>query len=245
MVNAKKYHKVGLAVIFGTVNKKGPQGADLDVQNAKKTFENLNYAHWVIKNPTRKIMETVIKIVSEFNYYSIELKSIVLYYTGHGGSVFNNPYLLLPSENDKFERFYVNQEVVPPFQPSNPTCHLDNRIRIFLFDSCLKEDAYAFETPPKITPPPLNPCQPFYQPDTDYTIIAFAAYYGDVSRGDFSTGGVWTFALLANINEHATSMTVMDILSKTNNDVIFNPMYAGQAPFFIVCCGESCYFVEC
>ena len=219
MVNAKKYHKVGLAVIFGTVNKKGPQGADLDVQNAKKTFENLNYAYWVIKNPTRKIMETVIKIVSEFNYYSIELKSIVLYYTGHGGSLFNSPYLLLPSENDKYERFFVNQEVVPPFQPSNPTCHLDDRKRLLLFDCCLKEAAYAIETSLTTTPPPLNHYQPNYQLDDDYTMVAYVTYYKEVSR-DFSKGGVWTFTLSDNINEHATSVKVLEILNKKRDDVI-------------------------
>ena len=222
MLNAKKNHQVGLVVIFGVVNKKGPQGADLDVKIVKKTFENLNYATWVIKNPTPTIIDTVVKIVSEFNYYSIELKKVVLYYTGYGGSVHNNPYILLPSDNDKNERVFIDQRIISPFKPSNPNCHLDDRERFFLFDCSLKEDTYAIETLPTTASRPFNPYLPCYQPSNDYIISAFTMDYREICCGYLSKGGVWTFTLCDNINQHATDMTMINILIKTKDDVTSN-----------------------
>ena len=219
MLNATKDHKVGLAVIIGVVNKKGPQGADLNVKKVKTTFKNLNYATWVIKNPTPTIMDTVIKIVSEFNYYSIELKVVMLYYTGYGGSIHNNAYILLPSDNDKNEPYLIDQRVLSPFKPCNPNCHLDDRKRLFLFDCCLKEDTYAIETLPTTAPRQFYPYLPCYQPPNDYIIVAFSADYREVCCGYFSEGGVWTFTLCDNINQHAADMEMIDILIKTRDDV--------------------------
>ena len=243
MLNAKKNHKVGLAVILGVVNKKGPQGADLDIKNIKTTFENLNYATWVIKNPTPTIIDTVVKIVSEFNYYSIELKVVVLYYAGHGGSVHNNPYILLPSDNDKNERVFIDQRIISPFKPSNPNCHLDDRKRLFLIDCCLKEDN-AIETLPTTASRPLNPYLPCYQPSNDYIISAYSTDYKEVCCGYFSKGGVWTFALCDNINQYARVLNIVAILTKVRLDVIRLTEYAVQGPFFILQ-GDHYYLVDC
>ena len=240
MVNAKKDHKVGLAVIFGVVNRTGPQGADLDIKNVKTTFDGLNYATWVIKNPTPTIMESVVKIVSEYKYFSIELKWVVFYYAGHGGSIENKGYFILPCENNEHKVFPIDSKVIDPFQPGYPNCHLEDRKRLFLFDCCLKED--TTKTLPTTAPPPLDPYLPCYQPANDHTIVAHATYYRDVSRGDFSMGGVWTIKLCNNIREHATNMDVNDILIKTRHEVVCETKYKVQAPFQIVNC-EHCYLV--
>ena len=89
MTNARRDHnpKIDFAVIFGVVNKMGPQGTDLDIKNIKTTFDDLNFATWVIKNATSTIMKKAVKIASEYNFFDIELKWLVFYYAGHGGSI--------------------------------------------------------------------------------------------------------------------------------------------------------------
>ena len=103
--------KIGLAVIFGVVNKMGPQGTDLDIKNIKTTFDGLNFATWVIKNPTPTIMKKAVKIVSEYNFFGIELKWLVFYYAGHGGSIDKKGYLVLPCDNDKHENFPIDSKL--------------------------------------------------------------------------------------------------------------------------------------
>ena len=79
--------RIVLALIFGVVNKVGSQGADLDIENIKTTFDSLNFVTWVIKNPTPTKMKEVVKIVSEYNYFSTKLEWLVFYYSGHCGSI--------------------------------------------------------------------------------------------------------------------------------------------------------------
>ena len=241
MVNTKADPKIGLAVIFGVVNKTGPQGADLDIKNVKTTFDGLNYATWVIKNPTPTIMESVVKIVSEYKYFSTELKWIVFYYAGHGGSIDKKGYFILPCDNDEHKVFPIDSKVIDPFQPGYPNCHLEDRKRLFLFDCCLKED--TTKTIPATAPPPLDPNLPCYQPPNDYTIVAHATYYREVARGDFSMGGIWTIKLCHNIRQHAADMEVNDILIKTRDEVVCETKYKVQAPFQVVNCGY-CYLVQ-
>ena len=142
MTNAHRDHnpKIGFAVIFGVVNKMGPQGTDLDIKNIKTTFDDLNFATWVIKNPTPTIMKKAVKIVSEYNFFDIELKWLVFYYAGHDGSIDKKGYFVLPCDNDKHENFPIDSEVIDQFQPNDPNCHFGNHKRLFLFDCCLKED---------------------------------------------------------------------------------------------------------
>ena len=237
-----KEDKIGLAVIFGVVNKKGPQGADLDVENVKTTFYNINYATWIIKNPTCTIMRNAVKIVSEYNHYPIEFNWVVFYYTGHGGSIDKKGYFILSDDNDRNENFPIDSEVIDRFQPINPNCHLDNRKRLFLFDCCLKED--TTETLP-ISPPPLvDHNLPCYQPPYDFTIIAHATYYREVASGHFAYGGVWTSKLCNNIKQHAEDMTVNDILIKTRTEVVSETKFKAQTPFQIVNCADDCLLIQ-
>ena len=228
--------KSGLAIIFGVVNKMGPQGTDLDIKNIKTTFDGLNFATWVIKNPTPTIMKKSVKIVSEYLYFSIKLKWLVFYYAGHGGSIDKKGYFVLPCDNDKHENFSID-EVINQFQPINPNCHLEDRKRLFLFDCCLKED--TAKTLPTTTPLPFNPHLPCYQPPNDYTIVVHATYYGGVAQGDYSNGGAWTIKLCDNIKEFAKTKTVNEILSKTRNDVKDMTQYKVQAPFQLINCGDD------
>ena len=243
MANAQRdlNPNIGLAVIFGVVNKMGPQGADLDIENIETTFNSLNFATWVIKNPTPTTMKKVVKIVSEYNYFSIALKWLVFYYAGHGGSIDKKGYFSLPCDSDKHENFPIDSEVIDKFQPNNPNCHLEDRKRLFLFDCCLNEN--ATETLLTTAPPPLNPLLPCYQPPNDYTIVVHATYYKGAAHGDFSKGGVWTIKLCENIKQHARDKNVNDILIKTRDEVLHETKYKVQAPFHTVNCGY-CYLVD-
>ena len=223
--------RVGLVVIMGVVNKRGPQGTDIDIDRVKKTFQDLNFATWVIKDPTPNKVREAVKIVTEYNF-PLSFKGVVVYYAGHGGSYKEQGFFILPCDDGKLEYFLVDSDLIAPFQPKNKDCHLSDRYRLFLFDCCLKEGANPEEIPPPQTIMESNPNLPCYQPKVDHTLVAHAAYVREASVGKFWDGGVWTHCLCDNIKLHASSKTIGAILEITRNDVIKKTAGKVQAPFY-------------
>ena len=223
--------RVGLVVIMGVVNKYGPQGTDIDVDRVKKTFQDLNFATWVIKDPTPDKVREAVKIVTEYNF-PLSFRGIIVYYAGHGGSYNEKGFFILPCGDDKHENFPVDSEVIAPFQPKNKDCRLANRYRLFLFDCCLKEDANKGANPTAQTVIESNPNLPRYQPEVDYTLVAHAAYVREASTCKFWDGGVWTHCLCDNIKLHASTKTIGAILNITREDVIKKTAGKVQAPFY-------------
>ena len=223
--------RVGLVVIMGVVNKHGPQGTDIDIKRVKETFEGLNFATWVIKDPTPNKVREAVKIVTEYNF-PLGFKGVVVYYAGHGGSYNEQGFFILPSADDKTENFFIDSELIALFQPKNEKCRLADRYRLFLFDCCLKEDTNSgtIHTPQTVIE--SNPNLPRYQPEVDYTLVAHAAYVREASKGKFWNGGVWTHYLCDNIKLHASTKTIGAILEITRNDVIRETAGKVQAPFY-------------
>ena len=122
--------RVGLAVIIGVVEN-GPEGSENDIDNVKSTFnKSLNFATWVIKDPSLDKIRKVAQIVSEYSLFSIHLRGVVVYYSGHGGSKNGKEYFALASD------IFDSNELTSPFEPANPKCRLEDRYRLFLFDCC-------------------------------------------------------------------------------------------------------------
>ena len=222
--------RVGLMVIMGVVNKYGPQGTDIDINRVEKTFQVLNFATWVIKDPTPEKVREAVKIVTEYNF-PLSFRGVVVYYAGHGGSYNDKGYFFLPCGDDKHDKFLIDNELIAPFQPKNKECRLANRFRLFLFDCCLKEDKESGEAPTAKTVITTNPLLPTYQPEDDYTVVAHASYLRKPSKGNFSEGGVWTGCLCDNIKKFANDKTISGILEQTRLDVISKTKGAVQAPF--------------
>ena len=222
--------RVGLVVIMGVVNKHGPQGTDRDIERVKKTFEDLNFATWVIKDPTPDVTREAVKIVTQYDF-PIGFRGVVVYYAGHGGSYNDKGYFFLPCGGDKHYKFLVDSELIELFQPKNKECRLANRFRLFLFDCCLKEDNKLEEAPTAQTVITTNPLLPTYQPGDDYTVVAHAAYMREPSKGNFSEGGIWTICLCNNIEKDANEKSISAILEQTRLDVISKTRGAVQAPF--------------
>ena len=65
--------------------------------------------------------------MSEYSFFSIHLRCIVVYYSGHGGSKNGREYFALPSA------IFDSNELTSPLEPANPKCHLENRYCLFLF----------------------------------------------------------------------------------------------------------------
>ena len=231
-VNMQRNDKrVGLVVIMGVVNKHGPQGTDIDIRRIKETFEGLNFATWVIKDPTPNKVREAVKIVTEYNF-PLGFKGVVVYYAGHGGSYNEQGFFILPSADDKTENFFIDSELIALFQPKNEKCRLADRYRLFLFDCCLKEDTNSgtIHTPQTVVK--SNPNLPRYQPEVDYTLVAHAAYVREASKGKFWDGGIWTHCLCKNIKLDASTKTIGAILNTTRDDVIRETAGKVQAPFY-------------
>ena len=233
--------RVGLVVIMGVVNKHGPQGTDIDVNRVRKTFQDLNFATWVINDPTPDKVREAVKIVTEYNF-PLSFRGIIVYYAGHGGSCDEKGFFFLPCDDDKHEMFLIDSEVIAPFQPKNKECRLSNRYRLFLFDCCLKEDANSGKIPTAQTviEPDLN--LPPYQPQVDYTLVAHAAYVREASKGKFWDGGVWTHYLCDNIKSYGSTKTIGAILNITREDVIKKTAGKVQAPFYKAMGGDVMLF---
>ena len=199
--------RVGLVVIMGVVNKYGPQGTDIDVDRVRKTFQDLNFAIWVIKDPTPDKVREAVEIVTEYNF-PLSFRGVIVYYAGHGGSYNEKGFFILPCSDDKQEKFLIDSELIAPFQPKNRECHLANRYRLYLFDCCLKEDTTAH------TIIESNSYLSRYQPEVDYTLVAHAAYIREASKGKFWDGGVWTHCLCDNIKSYGSAKTIGAILNK-------------------------------
>ena len=223
--------QVGLVVIMGVVNKYGPQGTDIDIVRVKETFQFLNFATWVIKDPTPSKVREAVKTVTEYNF-PLGFRGIIVYYAGHGGSYNEQRFFILPCGDDKQVIFPVDSEVIVPFQPKNKECRFANRYRLFLFDCCLKEDANPGAIPTAQTIIESNPNLPRYQPEVDYTLVAHAAYMRESSKGKFWGGGVWTQCLCDNMKLHGSTKTIGAILNKTREDVIKKTAGKVQAPFY-------------
>ena len=169
------------------VNKYGPQGTDSRV---KKTFEGLNFATWVIKDPTPNKVRKDVKIVTEYNF-PINFRGIIVYYAGHGGSYNEKGFFILPCSEDKQQKFLIDSELIAPFQPKNRECCLANRYRLFLFDCCLKEDGNPEAIPTAQTVIKSNPYLSHYQPEVDYT-----HHYVDsvsITHGSNPRKHIWTY----------------------------------------------------
>ena len=221
--------RVGLVVIMGVVNQHGPPGTDRDIERVKKTFGDLNFATWVIKDPTPDVTREAVKIVTEYDF-PLSFRGVVVYYAGHGGSYNDKGYFFLPCGNDKHDKFLVDSELIAPFQPKNKECRLANRFRLFLFDCCLTEDKKSEEAPTAKTVITTNPLLPTYQPEDDYTVVAHASYLRKPAHGDLE-GGVWTICLCNNIEKYANNKTISAILEQTRLDVISKTHGDVQAPF--------------
>ena len=201
---------VGVAIILGIVNKYGPQGTDRDVELIKTTFENLKFGVYVVKDPDIDKIAAVIQVAST-TIYPTSYKFVAMYYAGHGGSEDGKGYLIPCGDNDP--RFYIDEGIVFPFQPSQAP-HLSDRYRLFFFDCCLKTSSEEGKVP---VMQKSDPKQPSFLPPRGQCVVAYATSLEAVSSGDYITGGIWTKALCNNLRYDVPISTILDM---TWNDVV-------------------------
>ena len=229
---------VGVAIILGIVNRYGPQGTDLDVELIKATFESLKFGVYVIKNPDIDKIAAVIE-VARTAIYPMSYQFIVMYYAGHGGSEDGKGYVIPCGDNDP--RFYIDEGIVFPFQPSQAP-NLSDRYRLFFFDCCLKTSSKAGEVPVmQRSDPTRPPKQPSFLPPRGQCIIAYATSLEAASSGNYISGGIWTKKLCNNLRYDVPISTILDM---TWSDVVKETLGKKiQGPHYVSSVGSL--FLRC
>ena len=195
----KKPDAKGIAFIVGIY---GADGTDEDVRNMSSTFEELNFAVFTERDPTRTQLACLVKAAAAVRY-PINYKFITFYFAGHGGiNDSGSPYVIpmqLKGEDGKVVR--VEEDIVSAFDGTKCTC-------LFFFDCCLSSGTSLrgpgpHNLPKKVKAPPG-------------CLIAYATNIGYKSLGDKIRGGVWTHYLCKHLRE---PLSITTILSKTHDDV--------------------------
>ena len=205
---------VGVAVIFANVSKSGPTGIDIDVKTVTTTFEKLQYAVFIVLDPTSDDILAVSEFMAKDYPYDRKIETIVIYYAGHGGSVDGNGYII-GVDNEKVD---INEGIVSLFQPMHTKTIADRNL-LFFFDCCLSSDdpqnehqqPQSGQTKEQVFVPSYLPCKGKY-------LIAYATSVGEKSTGNFVKGGIWTSALFDNIKNYDLPITAL--LDKTWKDVV-------------------------
>ena len=206
--------RVGVAVIFANVSKSGPTGTDIDVKTVRTTFEKLQYAVFIVLDPTSDDILAVSEFMAKDYPYDRKIETIVIYYAGHGGSVDGNGYII-GVDNEKVD---INEGIVSLFQPMHTKTIADRNL-LFFFDCCLSSDDPQNEhQQPQSGQTKEQVFVPSYLPRKGKYLIAYATSVGEKSTGNFVKGGIWTSALFDNIKNYDLPITAL--LDKTWKDVV-------------------------
>ena len=195
---------VGIIFIVGIF---GADGTEKDVQNVASTFEELNFAVYIERDPTSAQIAALMKAAAECGYPD-NYKYIAFYFAGHGGrdesgKLFIEGLQLDPRDPSNPEILHIEEFIIEPLK------NLNQFSRLFFFDCCqTRGNGTPFRNSGKQA---QNP-----KPHPGI-LIAYSSSQGEKSFGDRRNGGVWTYYLCKNILKNKK---IGEVLEETFNNVI-------------------------
>ncbi len=199
-----QFQKVqGIIFIVGVF---GTDGTALDVENVESTFKQLNFAVFVVRDPTAEEIACLMEAAGSLDY-PYKYKYVAFYFAGHGGiDKDDKPFIVgLQKDDSTTEVLYIDHYIVDPLKPLH-----DKKIsRLFFFDCCqsAKKDIAFFSEGRALKPKP-HPGQ----------LVAYATNAGLKSWGDKKNGGIWTHHFCKNLLEFQSD-PIGEILFRTTDDV--------------------------
>ena len=178
----------------------GAEGTEKDVDNIVTTFEGLNFAVFVERDPTSEQIACLMRVVAECQYPH-QYKYIAFYFAGHGGQDSSKKrYIKGVQLNESNSTIlHIEEYIVNPLN-SLKHCH-----RLFFFDCCQSSDN---DTPYHPHSNDNDNRDPKVQPKV---LIAFSTSPGLTSGGERKNGGLWTHNLCHNLKRNLPITDVLDI----------------------------------
>ncbi len=210
----------GIIIVVGV---QGASGTARDVENVEKTFKQLNFAVYVVRNPTAEELATLMKAAGNLDY-PLCYKYVAFYFAGHGGIDKDGKQFIVglqTEDSQKTKVMHIDEYIINPLKP----LHDKNKSRFFFFDCCQSEGEGVefFIGSSRAKPPPGQ-------------LVAFASNIGQKSWGDKKDGGIWTRHLCENLRRYKESIT--DILAQTYDDVV-EKQHDFQQPLVISSIGRK------
>lgn len=239
-------HKGGLAIVTGITIGGTPTGVKEDMQNMKTAFKSIGLAVWKLKNASKAKITGVLRCIAQYEF-PVGYKFIIFYFSGHGGSLHNHPYICTDANVDGNQnKLYISEGIVSHLLPKqNPKLRRAVR-RIFLFDSCLSDDTlrrveqHTQEVHERIQ------CNDMRFSPEGNVLVAFSTSMRATAKADRDLGGVWTRNLAKNIVEMDLPLTTVldvtwgDTVLHFNNEYeheVRNESMSAQGPHYISCAG--------
>ena len=178
-----------------------------DVENVESTFRELNFATFIVKDPTSVEITALIKAATQCDYPN-RYQYVACYYAGHGGmdDESGKPFIKPLQINEaKSETLSIEECIIEPLKCLELT-------RMFFFDCCQAQSkvstAYsARDSSQTVKKPKPHPG----------TLIAYATNEGQKSFGNQTDGGIWTYNLCKNLKN---DLPLVTILAETYEDVV-------------------------
>ena len=193
----------GIIYIVGVY---GADGTAQDVENVESTFKKLNFAVFVVRDPTADEVACLMEAAGDLNY-PFKYEYVAFYFAGHGGiDKDEKPFIvgLQKDESKPTQVMCIDDYIINPLKPLQEK----GKSRLFFFDCCQsKSKGIEFYTGGRGLKPKPHPGQ----------VVAYATNAGLKSWGDQKHGGIWTHHLCKNLLEYSESVT--EILTRTNDDV--------------------------
>ena len=204
--------KNGLAIVVGIVacGSSGAAGVKEDMKTMEGVFKKLGLAVWKMKDKDSADIAGAVQAVSRYKFPA-SYKFIIFYFSGHGQSQDNHPYILCQGdENTPVDTLSIEKGIVAPVLAKNAP-QLKSLYRIFLFDCCLYDDAAAKGEDCRLEDISL--------PSFDNIVMAYATSMTFTAEGD-GKGGLWTKFLAKNIMERDLPLTT--VLDLTWEDAVLD-----------------------
>ena len=199
--------KSGLAIVVGIVacQLSGAAGVKEDMKNMEGVFKKLGLAVWKMKDKDSEEIAGALQAVGRYKFPAT-YKFIIFYFSGHGQSQDNHPYIHCKGDEDTLS---IEKGIVAPLLVKNAP-DLKGLHRIFLFDCCLKDDPAKGEA-----------CrlEDISLPSFDNILMAYATSMTFTAEGD-NQGGLWTKFLAKNIMELDLPLTT--VLDLTWEDAVLD-----------------------
>lgn len=178
-----------------------PAGTEVDVDNVDKTFQELNFATYIVHDPTDDKVKILIRAAAMMKeQYPLTYRYVALYFAGHGRRNKQEQNYIVCSNNRKV---FIEESIVCPLSCLQARC----LTRLFFFDCCQDDDCQACSNAKKKASPAAAVGQ----------LVAYACNKGEKASGNNSKGGIWTYHLCKNFRELDEPITT--ILAKTYEDV--------------------------
>ena len=166
------------------------QGTSIDGKAMIDTFTDLKFAIYELKNKEKSVIKSVFEAVAKYSEYPAGYRSIVIYFSGHGGE---NSMLY---DNDG-EEFDYEEIIVQPLKSQASSFVAKTSLLMFI-DACRGSQSPLVGRLKKSDAAPTN------------MMIGYASREKFQALETAEGGGIWTNKLAAALKE--SSKPVVDIL---------------------------------